>query len=148
MGRGGGGGEWEATEMDAINQLKIHFDSLVKVISKKKKAAKIKRLINNEKHVTPSLWSTCRSVKVWVTRASVIFNAFKSLILLLIKIKSFYNIYTWNGPYLWFFSTIFNQWESSWRIRYKENDYFHRRSSVRLCWERMQQCNKLRNIIK
>ena len=56
MGRGGGGGgEWEATEMDAINQLKIHFDSLVKVISKKKKAAKIKRLINNEQHVTPSL---------------------------------------------------------------------------------------------
>ena len=52
---GGGGGEWEATEMDAINQLKIHFDSLVKVISKKKKAAKIKRLINNEQHVTPSL---------------------------------------------------------------------------------------------
>ena len=54
-GEGGGGGEWEATEMDAINQLKIHFDSLVKVISKKKKAAKIKRLINNEQHVTPSL---------------------------------------------------------------------------------------------
>ena len=41
--------------MDAINQLKIHFDSPVKFISKKKKAAKIKRLTNNEQHVTPSL---------------------------------------------------------------------------------------------
>ena len=50
---GGTGGGW--AEMDAINQLKIHFDSPVKFISKKKKAAKIKRLTNNEQHVTPSL---------------------------------------------------------------------------------------------
>ena len=34
---------------------KIHFDSPVKIIEKKKKAAKIQRLTNNEQHSTPSL---------------------------------------------------------------------------------------------
>ena len=41
---GGGGGD-----PDGRNQsTKIHFDSPVKVIEKKKKAAKIQRLTNNE----------------------------------------------------------------------------------------------------
>ena len=41
---GGGGGD-----RDGRNQTtKIHFDSPVKVIEKKKKAAKIQRLTNNE----------------------------------------------------------------------------------------------------
>lgn len=34
---------------------KVHFDSPVKVIEKKKKAAKIQRLTNNEQHSTPFL---------------------------------------------------------------------------------------------
>ena len=34
---------------------KIHFDSPLKIIEKKKKAAKIQRLTNNEQHSTPSL---------------------------------------------------------------------------------------------
>ena len=41
---------------DERNQsTKIHFDSPVKIIEKKKKAAKIQRLTNNEQHSTPSL---------------------------------------------------------------------------------------------
>lgn len=41
---------------DGRNQsTKIHFDSPVKIIEKKKKAAKIQRLTNNEQHSTPSL---------------------------------------------------------------------------------------------
>ena len=41
---------------DGRNQsTKIHFDSPVKIIEKKKKAAKIHRLTNNEQHSTPSL---------------------------------------------------------------------------------------------
>ena len=60
---------------DGRNQsTKIHFDSPVKIIEKKKKAAKIQRLTNNEQHSTPSLWSTFRTAGVWVTRACVIFN--------------------------------------------------------------------------
>ena len=34
---------------------KIHFDSPLKIIEKKKKAAKIQRLTNNEQHSTRSL---------------------------------------------------------------------------------------------
>ena len=34
---------------------KIHFDSPVKIIEKKKRAAKIQRLTNNEQHSTLSL---------------------------------------------------------------------------------------------
>ena len=55
---------------------KIHFDSPVKIIEKKKKAAKIQRLTNNEQHSTLSLRSIFRTVGVWVKRACVIFNAF------------------------------------------------------------------------
>ena len=95
---------------------KVHFDSPLKIIEKKKKAAKIQRLTNYEQHSTPSLWSTFRMAGVWVTQACVIFNAFQSLISLLIKIKSFYEVYTLNSPYLWFCSTIC----------YLENDCFHR----------------------
>ena len=41
---------------DGRNQsTKIHFDFPVKIIEKKKKAAKIQRLTNNEQHSTPSL---------------------------------------------------------------------------------------------
>ena len=41
---------------DGRNQsTKIHFDSPVKIIEKKKKAAKIQRLTNNEQHSTRSL---------------------------------------------------------------------------------------------
>ena len=41
---------------DGRNQSsQIHFDSPVKIIEKKKKAAKIQRLTNNEQHSTPSL---------------------------------------------------------------------------------------------
>ena len=61
---------------DGRNQsTKIHFDSPVKIIEKKKKDAKIKRLANSEQHSTRTLGSTFRTAAVWVTQACVIFNA-------------------------------------------------------------------------
>ena len=47
---------WGEGDRDGRNQsTKIHFDSPVKIIEKKKKAAKIQRLTNNEQHSTRSL---------------------------------------------------------------------------------------------
>ena len=56
-----------------------------------------------------------------------------SSVSLLIKIKSFYEVYTWNSPYLWATSGSHIGLSDTWKTI-----IFTGRAP---CWDRMQQCN-------
>ena len=59
-------------------------------------------------HYSENLWR-CRGV---LNNLLINYACVMPLISLLIKIKSFCEVYTSNSPYLWFCSTICHQWES------------------------------------